>query len=118
MSEYYQDDDLRQNAWELSQGIQRFVTDLDHAVEQQYDATLVDYLEREVATQVDALDSLVAVSAPESEWHGKFEATRARLADARESIMILSSSTDDSSRQSAAAQAREQLEWAVQACQS
>ncbi len=115
--EPYNDDDLKQIAWELARGIEDFIANLDHACQENYSDYLLTDLNNTIGVQIDALDTIVNYNAPESSpWHARFAAAQARLADSRNPISWISAAHEDSEKQTYAAQAREQLGYGVQAC--
>ena len=104
----YTDDDWRQIAWELRQGIHHYSENLNTAASENWDAYLVDQLAKDVDNQAGALEPLIfSMRQQGSQWEAGYVHARDNLVAAHSHLLSLQVAGDDTERQAAAQLANE-----------
>lgn len=106
----YTDDDWRQIAWELRQGIHHYSENLNTAASDNWSAYLLDQLAKDMINQADALEPLIfSIREQGSQWEASYVHARDCLVEAHGHVQAVQAAADDSTRQAAAQQANESI---------
>ena len=106
----YTDDDWRQIAWELRQGIHHYSENLNTAASDNWSPYLLNQLAKDMINQADALEPLIySIRQQGSQWEASYVHARDNLVDAHAHVQAVQSASDDAGRQAAAQQANESI---------